>query len=285
MENIAVVVFFLLSGLLIPMSVAAKRQRGPYRFTNYLRVRFSRIYGVFLPALLLVLILDGLTIWLNPSAYRYYSAFNLKTFFTNLFMLQYFPSVPFGSGRPFWSLPLWWWTYLGFGWLVLGKPKFWAVFALAIPLYSLFFGRGQGLVLVWLMGAIIYYLLAGKFLARVSQQLSLLFSLILLILAAIRVNHTLLEYEIIFELLLAGGIGFLLNYFQTAKVKVNEKVSKITRFFAGYSLTLYLTHFTINEFILSLSGRKSSLLLFILVWIICNLTAVIIAAFTEKKVR
>lgn len=285
MENIAVVIFFLLSGLLIPMSVEAKRRAGNYQFIDYLRVRFTRIYSVFLPALLLVLILDGLTIWLNPSAYRYYSAFNLKTFFTNLLMFQYYPSVPFGSGRPFWSLPLWWWTYLGFGWLVLAKNRFWAIFLLIVPAYSLFYGRGQGLVLVWLMGAVIYYCLSRKLLSRINAKLSLAMALILLFLAAVRVNYTLREYEIIFELLLAGGIGFLLNYFQTVKVKVNEKVSKITRFFAGYSLTLYLTHFTINEFILSLSGRKSSLLLFILVWIIGNLTAVIVAAFTEKKVR
>ena len=285
MENIAVVLFFLLSGLLIPMSVAAKRQRGPYRFIDYLRVRFTRIYGVFLPALLLVIILDGLTIWFHPAAYRYYSAFNLKTLVTNLLMLQYYPSVPFGSGRPFWSLPLWWWTYLGFGWLVLGRPRFWTLFLLAIPIYSLFFGRGQGLVLVWLMGAIIYYGLSHKFLAKFKPRFSLALALIMLILAGYRVITTLREYEIIFELLLAGGIGFLINFLQPIKIKINGQLTKTVGFFAGYSLTLYLTHFSINEFILASVGRQSSLLLFVSVWIICNLTAIIIAAFTEKKVR
>ena len=285
MENIAVVIFFLLSGLLISMSVEAKRRAGNYRFLDFLYSRFSRIYSVFLPALFLVVILDGLIIWLRPENYRYFSAFNIKTFFTNLLMLQYFPSVPFGSGRPFWALPLWWWTYLSYGWLVLGKTRWWIVFLLAIPIYSLFFGRGQGLVLVWTMGVLIYYGLSQKILTRIDRKLSLVGALILLTLAVVRVNYTLREYEIIFELLLAGGIGFLLNYLQTFKAKINGAVPKILRFFAGYSLTLYLTHFSINSFILSLTGRKSSVTLFIFSWVICNLSAMIIAAGTEKKAR
>jgi len=285
MENIAVVIFFLLSGFLISMSVEAKLQRGNYRFIDYLRSRFTRIYGVFLPALFLVVLLDNIALKLHPETYNYLNAFNLKTFFTNLFMLQYFPSIPFGSGRSFWSLPLWWWTYLSYGALVLSKNRWLAAFFLVIPVYSLFFGRGQGLVLVWLMGVLIYYGLSRNLLGRLNHNLSLIFALILMILAVIRVNDTLREYELIFELLLAGSIGFLLHYLQQIKVKVKETLSKTMRFFSGYSLTLYLTHLTISAFILSFTGRQSSLLLFIFTWIICNLMAIIMAAFTEKKVR
>ena len=48
MENIAVVIFFLVSGFLIPMSVESKRRRDKnYRFIDYFRSRFTRIYAVF----------------------------------------------------------------------------------------------------------------------------------------------------------------------------------------------------------------------------------------------
>lgn len=283
MENIAVVIFFLVSGFLIPMSVEVKLKQGNYRFIDYLRSRFTRIYAVFLPALFLVVILDSIALKLHPETYYYFKAFNVKTFFTNLFMLQYFPSVPFGSGRSFWSLPLWWWTYLSFGALVLAKNRWLTVLFLAIPVYSLFFGRGQGLVLVWLMGALIYYGLSRNWFSRLSHNLFLILAFILMLLAVIRVNSTLREYEIIFELLLSGSIGFLLHYLQAIKIKIAGKLTTVIRFFANYSLTLYLTHLTISVFILSFTGRQSSLPLFIFTWVICNLLAIVMAAFTEKK--
>lgn len=132
-----------MSGYLIAMSVEAKRRLKTYTFKQFLFKRLNRIYGVFLPAILLVALIDGLFILTQPQLYRFYDSFNLKTLITNLLMLQYWPSVPFGSARPFWTLPLLWWNYLAYGWLFLSRKKWLSLVWGIIPIYSLFYGRGQ----------------------------------------------------------------------------------------------------------------------------------------------
>lgn len=284
MQNIAVVIFFLISGFLIAYSLNNKFNLGNYRFTDYVFGRYRRIYGIFLPALLLVIILDWLVLRLKPEAYLYAGAFNFKTLITNVLMLQYFPSIPFGSGRPFWALPLLWWSYLAYGWWVLSRRRAAGLIFLAIPVYSLFYGRGQGLVLVWLMGVLIYRLLAAKQLRPLKPWLSLLISIALMLLAGFRVKQTMREYELIFAMLLSGTLVFLLNGLQGFTWKINDFWRRAAKFFAGYSLTLYLTHFSINTFILALSGQKSSPAKLILVWVVANLAAILLTRWSEQLV-
>lgn len=114
-RNIAVLVFFILSGFLITYSLLGKAKKDDYQYFNYLVDRSARIYATFLPALVFVLFIDFLSIRLSESGYRYWSAFDVKTFVGNLFLLQDFPGLPitsFGSARPFWTLAIEWWIYL-----------------------------------------------------------------------------------------------------------------------------------------------------------------------------
>ena len=59
LQNSAVVVFFILSGFVIPYSSFIKARKYPsYSFSSYFIDRFSRIYMGFVPALFFVLGLE-----------------------------------------------------------------------------------------------------------------------------------------------------------------------------------------------------------------------------------
>ena len=163
----------------------------------------------------------------QPQLYRFYDSFNLKTLITNLLMLQYWPSVPFGSGRPFWTLSLIWWSYLTYGWLVLSREKWLALVWGIIPIYSLFYGRGRGLVLVWWLGAAMYYLFAQK---------------------ALLPKHT----------------------------------NRLVKFFAGYSFTLYLIHYSLVVFFReALIARPQQFIWYLFLG--CNLAAAILSQISEHQ--
>lgn len=187
MQNIAVLVFFLLSGFLISYSTIRKlNQPAGYSFTQYFIERFSRIYSAFIPALLFILLLDFISIKMMPGGYQYHDAFNAKTFFGNVLMLQDFPFIKhtpvhsltsFGSARPLWTLAIEWWIYLFFGYFVLvilrKKIKIQHLIVLGIfaivPMFNLVAGRGNGLFMYWLFGSMIYLILITNVLDSIKK--------------------------------------------------------------------------------------------------------------------
>jgi peptidoglycan/LPS O-acetylase OafA/YrhL len=165
-QNVAVLVFFILSGFVISYSLSGKSTRKNYKYFDYLVDRSARIYTTFIPALTFVLFIDLFSIYLNGELYQYWGAFDVKTFAGNLFMLQDFPGLPitsFGSARPFWTLAIEWWIYLFVGavFFFLTKKKSMALIPViavfsVVPLYNLVGGRGDGLFLYWIFGSVIY---------------------------------------------------------------------------------------------------------------------------------
>ena len=87
MQNIGVLVFFILSGVLITYSTIQKKNRSDkYGFKSYFMDRFVRIYSGFLPAILLVVILDMIIRHLYGDSIYIYTAYSLRTFIGNIFM-------------------------------------------------------------------------------------------------------------------------------------------------------------------------------------------------------
>ena len=70
--SFGVVLFFALSGLLISNSVFSKSASRHYAFREYFIDRFARIYSGLIPALLLVVIIDGLHIIIFPEHWASY---------------------------------------------------------------------------------------------------------------------------------------------------------------------------------------------------------------------
>lgn len=293
-QNIAVSGFFLLSGFLISYSLSQKTGKKAYSFKEYFLDRLVRIYIVFIPALLFTVIIDLINLYFNQGIYRFINAFNLKTFLANLLMLQYFPSIPFGSNRPFWVLGLLWWLYLIFGWWWFKhhqwrqRPIFFISVLLAfsiIPLVSLFHGRGQGLALIWLLGTAVFYLLKSHFLSRIKPLASLFLSGFSFGVSLICLFFTKSEFGLQFGTLLALSFLFLLNSLQSYQQSIALTLKKVFRIFSGYSFTLYLTHYPIIVFILSLNLHLNSYQYFFLLFLISNLFAYFIAQITEMKTQ
>ncbi len=300
LQNIAVVCFFFMSGFLISSSVFRKRKQGNYGFGEYWIERFSRIYSAFIPCLLFTLVVDLISIQLAPDLYSYYPAFDLKTFVGNLFMFQDFPYffnklTSFGSNRPLWTLGIEWWLYMAFGFAFLFHAKNWKIICfkililiplLIVPIHSLQ-GRGKGLTLVWVWGAL-GSLLFKKILTNkyTNIKTALFIALVATGLSISKLMRTKIAY--------GPKIGFYISLSLLAWLvvlhlwdfKLPVKVKKTTTFIASYSFTLYLIHYPLmDSFRVALANELSATNIFILSFIVCNLIAWVMASFTELKYK
>src|SRR4051794_33695666 len=131
----AVVVFFVVSGFLVGGQELVRILEGrPFSVHRYSVQRFSRIYVVLVPALLLTGLLDlAGQIYFNQSllytttaaqgidSLKYVVAdrHDAATLTGNLLMLQTIAVAPFGANGPLWSLANEWWYYVIFGLVLL----------------------------------------------------------------------------------------------------------------------------------------------------------------------
>jgi peptidoglycan/LPS O-acetylase OafA/YrhL len=277
-ETCGVLVFFLLSGFLIALSVQQKRDRADYRFGHYLIDRFCRIFAGYLPALVLVAFVDSLMC--DLPAYPYPASSTPLQWFGNLVMLQEYPPFQilrrlgmgeqpwfieaFGSGRPFWTVALEWWIYLFFGYLAffVARTKRLSGRSLAIlavvsivPLYNAMGGVGQCLSFVWMIGATAACLqdrlirrggpdaLIGRRRWARGVAVLLVLSIVLMVgrLQATDARIYDLQFAIFAGGTLFGGF-FLLGL---APIRVPRLVSQAIDRIADYSYSLYLIHYTV----------------------------------------
>lgn len=270
MQNIAVLIFFILSGFLISYSTFYKIQNTKgYSFKQFFIDRFARIYVAFIPSIIFVLAVDLLAIKLAPSKYSHYSAFDLKAFFGNLLMLQdhpYFSYVTsFGSARPFWTLAVEWWIYMFFGYftielLLKKKYNFLNIISLLllslVPFKNLYSGRGNGLTIFWLFGALIYLAFKNNLLQKVSTSTKIFMLLISSTAAASRVLKTMSEYDAVFAFLIAVVIYILIDLFKN--FNPSDCIKRIIKLNASVSYTLYLTHYSVLSFMSTVFPQRLS---------------------------
>ncbi|MEY8199467.1 MAG: acyltransferase [Colwellia sp.] len=283
-ESIAVVVFFILSGFLISVSVINQKYKNEsYSFYEFFVARFARIFVVLIPALVFVAVVD-FTIISFDYDYNYNYSFNFKTAFSNLFMLQKNPisqTAMFGSASTWWSLSIEWWLYLFFGWFVLSFSKsinFWLVALLlgVFPLYYSVTGHGAGLPLVWFASALSVYFISAD--TKLNRLVGV--AIVCGVLACIRFSSSNDAFDLVACVLL------LVTFFCTFKLLnrvdsvPNVSFSRAVKFLAGYSYTLYLIHFTVMEALNSIYGQGHYF------WgaiILSNLVALLFAYFTEMN--
>ncbi len=297
-QNIAVLIFFILSGLLITYSTFRKKRRLQYGFGAFMIERFSRIYSGFLPAIFFVILADILFIQIyGNSAYSF--PLNLRTLVGNILMLQDYPLAPsaisvtsFGSARPFWTIAVEWWIYLFFGAFVFcnfsfkGIAKYSSVLLVAgvvAACNSIQTGRGNGLFLVWLMGASLAFLLTYN--DRLSLRKSAALAMVFLAAGCVRVLWIKNAYDLPFALFLAGAIFFLLRALDQSDFSLGARTRKIIRFTADYSFTLYLLHYSVLFFFTPLGKTMNPYVAFALGVLVSNGIAATIAIFTEMKHR
>ena len=302
MQNVAVLIFFLLSGYLITYSASRKFSRSDYNFKHFFADRFSRIYTAFIPALIFVLLIDAINIKCGPDSYSFYESFDIRTFVGNLFMLQDFPSPgplkawafeSFGSARPFWTLAIEWWIYLWFGFIVFAIVKMKKIspislvilsFLSIVPFYNLIMGRGNGLTAYWLFGASIYLLDRQKILSHLSKRIKAVILIAIILLGFLRAYLVMEAYDPIFAFLLAIAMWLCIDLFRDFNFK--GKVEKVIRYNASYSYTLYLVHYSIIDFSFHHIYEQyifNPYLMLLICFLIANLISILIGRYTEIK--
>ncbi|KOY85737.1 hypothetical protein AD998_05830 [bacterium 336/3] len=290
-QNIGVMIFFVISGFLITYSSILKveSRQESYSFKEYFIERFGRIYSGLIPSLIFIVLLDYT---LLSKDYNYIMSFNIKTFIGNLFMLQdypyFFDIISFGSGRPLWTLAIEWWLYMIFGWLLLSYRKN-VLFFLAItiilglvPYYHLFWGNG--LTITWLIGVCVFYLLQNHHKNNKNNK-DILFCFIFILLGSYRIYITKNAYDISFAFCIGAVIFFILRYTFFIQVPLLLKYKRIIKFLASYSFILYLTHYSIIEFLLVFTKSYNPYVMFCMSIIVSNLVALSIALPTEMKYK
>lgn len=295
MQNVAVVVFFVLSGFLISYVVFARRSRSDYDFRAYFIDRFFRIYTGYLPAIVFVVVVDTLSIAaFGRGGYRYGDALNLQTVLGNLLMLQNYPLLPIitslGSARTFWTLAIEWWIYLAFGWLLLAKNRFFwpaLTFFAIVPIWNLFTGRGDGLTVMWLIGVAIYVVLSRHLLPSMTARMALALAAFCGILAGARIFATTDAYDTLFALFLGAALCLLLYGLDASRLTFSDTMKRFIRLGAGYSFTLYLTHLTIYALVERVVSAQEITVsphpLFVGIFLLCNAVALALASFTEMR--
>lgn len=325
MQNIGVVVFFLLSGFLITYSLFTKRNNSDYTFKGYFADRFSRIYSVYIPVLLILVGLDFIYfIYLGNSDVL--NSYNVPTFIANLLMFQdpapvIISFTSFGTSRPFWTLAMFWWIYMFFGWLVLGnrntKSKILYIVILICLSYLLSLiitgprsPKKITIFITWGAGALIALLLnigqrvsdetplEGNINRKVipkiqsffrtlynSPKICFVFFVIFLILALNRVFYTKIAYDIQFEVLLSFALFFFLIVMNKTTFKTLSRVKKPIKILASYSFTIYLLHYSIFEILGSFVPEINPYILFIVALALSNVFSYIVAYYTEMRYK
>ena len=261
----AVVVFFVISGYLVGALTYERWQTNGPNLRAYAIVRFSRIYTVLLPALVVGLVLDlvGLK-WFNASelytnsaqykttslAVVISSAIDIRHFLGNVFMLQGILTSSLGSNGPLWSLSFEWWYYFLFALVgagFTGRKKFRLVYGLGavatafiLPIKLVLYGN------IWILGMVAYawtkrakhrpppllgigVFLAALFISRINHNIDNL------------TNHESLMREFSRDFILASAFGLALV--GASRIVGNLALPKLHADLAGFSFSTYLYHF------------------------------------------
>jgi peptidoglycan/LPS O-acetylase OafA/YrhL len=169
----AVMIFFVLSGYFIGTSVMESVAKVQWSWRAYLVSRITRLQLVLFPALVLGAIWDRIGMRIPQAAALYYGGLykfyvpsvalrsTVPVFFGNFFFLQSIVSPVFGSNGPLWSLSYEFWYYILFPALILATAT--SVGTRTRILYAgltLFLLRFIGLqlsfyFLIWLVGALV----------------------------------------------------------------------------------------------------------------------------------
>lgn len=288
-QNLGVVIFFILSGYLICRTLPKYTS-----FKDFFIDRFARIYLTLIPCLAIIALMDFYA--RGTGRYAYEGAYDVKTLIGNLFMLQDHPVLQvakralglgeplltsFGSARPLWTLAVEWWLYMFVGYLFLAKrPSAFPVLALAVvPVVFATIGRGQGLTIFWMLGAAMIYLSA----LEIARRTVVLAAAGFLVLYVARFAVSKDFYDMQANIFLAGIFGSLLIWSRgtTFFSSFPDLLKSSVRIMAGASFALYILHYTVIDLLLSLGTMKP--LVGVIAFAISNALAVLVYLVFDKN--
>ncbi len=254
----AVMVFFVLSGFLIGGKNLARAKTGSFDFSSYCVDRISRLYVVLLPAVLIGYFLDiiGSSYFPEAGLYKLLSYhvvtehLDSSILIGNLLMLQSFYTTVIGSNLPLWSLSFEFWFYLLFGLLIViifenkqSQWKFWKII-LALMIILLLGYKFILYFLIWCIG------LSIAFLNRKIIKNPII-AIIPFISVLIISRFHLITIQYLSDLLAAISFGIFLLSMKEINNSFLYRTKKINSVLAGFSYSLYLLHYPLILFLLS----------------------------------
>lgn len=260
----AVDVFFVLSGFVIAY-VADGRENTPF---EYAVSRAARIYSVAIPALVTTFILDAIGRAIDPGLYSaawgYAWDGRGEQFLRALLFLNetWFSHVSVGSDLPYWSLGYEVWYYVIFG-VAFFAPRGWRIGG-AIVLLALAGPKIAALFPIWLLGALSYWFCRTRQL-RLPVAAILCFGSIALWVAyeihcwrygrPIAPNWIgkpdIVQDYVIGILFTLHLLGF--RFISMPAEPLLRSVERPIRWVAGATLTLYLFHLPIAQFLAAIT--------------------------------
>jgi peptidoglycan/LPS O-acetylase OafA/YrhL len=260
----AVIVFFVLSGFVIAYSADIKdRDLGSYAVS-----RFSRLYSVVLPCLIIAPLLDFVGRSIDPAPYIDHVSAQigwLAVLQNGLFLNQaWFANVPYFGNAPFWSLGYEFWYYVIFAAAYFLRG--WARGA-AVIICCLFIGPKVLLLMpIWLMGAGAYWIVRRGVTATYGLPLLTVSLLALGIyfeghidvalnhLSAALIGPQYMEAWHFSRFFLADtalGLMITLNFIGFAGISSwvrQDGLAPFIRGFAGFTFSIYLFHLPLIYF-------------------------------------
>jgi peptidoglycan/LPS O-acetylase OafA/YrhL len=245
--HIGVVAFFVLSGFLIAYTVGRKSRSESYGLAEYMIERCVRIYLVFFPAIVLVVIVGALLATTNLNAEFPWQQFTPWHFFTNLAMLNGVRQIAqqgdtFALMKQSWTLPYEFFLYIIFGALMLpmGRTRAaliakWVIVTI-ITLLLLQLTRSHLLVLgsAWIFGAGIAYCFQNRRLGYAAAALVLIAAVNYLVAPAYIAERVTIALLVIALFIVALAIF--------DKVPIALWARKLAAALAAFSYSLYLLH-------------------------------------------
>lgn len=311
-QNLGVIFFFFLSGFIITYSCHIKTSTGRYSFEEFIFDRLFRLQIVVIPVLFFIFITDYFFLNIIGISGEYAKNINIQSFFGNILFLQDYPkeilhrifgvhlfSAPmFGTGRPLWTLAIEFWIYVFFGYIVLNKNKRITLFSLSsilfaisvpVVLYNANFGRGSGLSFIWFYGALAMLYFKSREEYSKTHPALILGLIVCLIFSAYDIAHgNFTGYSFQTNVIFGTILLLLITLFSNVKINLwNRETKRIIDFSASYSFTLYLTHYTILDWLYRIYSVKQEkpLLFFFSGIIISNIISIFIAYYTEMKYK
>ena len=246
-----------------------KLHKNCFVLSDYFISRFSRIYTVLVPALLLGGVLDfvgimffnGSEIYTNADKYdigtRFESNLNWTTFIGNIMNMQGILVYRFGSNLPLWSLANEWWYYIMFGLLVEAYKSRYTVWRSAgVYIFVIFCLWGFPLKItlwfsIWLIGALtavidfknikipawgaFIFLIAGLVISKLCQK---------------NIDSSNIYVELLRDLFLAGVFCVSLLCLKTSNFTLAWKSTH--NWLADFSFSLYVIHFPLMVFLVAI---------------------------------
>jgi peptidoglycan/LPS O-acetylase OafA/YrhL len=273
----AVVVFFVISGYLVGGKALDKWiERWP-DLRDYAIARFSRIYTVLIPALLVGLTIDAVGLyWFNSSelytnSMQYQtdslgreiaSSMDASTFLGNLLFLQGILTGSLGSNGPLWSLSYEWWYYCIFaliGVSATSSSRFRLFYLLgAIALTYLLPEKLVVWGLIWLLGVGAYAWTKSGF---HCPNFALGVAMLALAVVVSRTSHsvnTIASPESISRDF-ALGLSYVVALVGASRSSFVVRFKRLHGWLANFSYTTYIFHFPFMIFSVSVLYQVAGL--------------------------